>query len=159
MENLKKYMDRIIMGICVILFIFMLIMGSYQIISRYVLKDPSTISEELVTYSFTWMSMFAASYVFGKREHMSMVFFVEKYSRKTQLNLAILSEIVVLLFAFGVLVCGGKAITTLTLTQTSPALRISMGYIYSVLPTCGIIISIYSILNIAGLIKRIKEEA
>lgn len=54
MENLKKYMDKVIMGICVVLFIFMLIMGSYQIISRYILKDPSTISEELVTYSFTW---------------------------------------------------------------------------------------------------------
>lgn len=45
MENLKKYMDKVIMGICVVLFIFMLIMGSYQIISRYILKDPSTISE------------------------------------------------------------------------------------------------------------------
>ena len=32
MENLKKYMDKVIMGICVVLFIFMLIMGSYQII-------------------------------------------------------------------------------------------------------------------------------
>ena len=158
MENIKKYMDKIIMGVCIILFIFMLIMGSYQIISRYVLKDPSTISEELVTYSFTWMSMFAGAYVFGKREHMSMVFFVERYSKKIQLNLAVLSEIVILLFAFGVLVCGVKAITTLTLTQTSPALRVSMGYIYFVLPTCGIIISVYSILNIVELLKKIKEE-
>ena len=66
MENLKKYMDKVIMGICVVLFIFMLIMGSYQIISRYILKDPSTISEELVTYSFTWMSMFAGAYVLEK---------------------------------------------------------------------------------------------
>lgn len=90
---------------------------------------------------------------------MSMVFFVEKYSKKVQLNLAILSEIVILLFSFGVLVCGGKAITELTLTQTSPALRVSMGYIYSVLPTCGVIISIYSIFNIIELLKRIKEEA
>ena len=159
MENLKKYMDKVIMGICVVLFIFMLIMGSYQIISRYILKDPSTISEELVTYSFTWMSMFAGAYVFGKREHMSMVFFVEKYSKKVQLNLAILSEIVILLFSFGVLVCGGKAITTLTMTQISPALRVSMGYVYSVLPTCGVITSIYSILNIVDLLKKVKEEA
>lgn len=159
MNNLRNALDKIIIGIWVILFMFMTVVGTYQITSRYVLKDPSTISEELVTYSFTWMSMFAGAYVFGKREHMSMVFFVEKYSKKVQLNLAILSEIVILLFSFGVLVCGGKAITELTLTQTSPALRVSMGYIYSVLPTCGVIISIYSIFNIIELLKRIKEEA
>ena len=42
------------------------------------------------------------------------------------------------------------------MTQMSPALRVSMGYIYSVLPTCGVIISIYSILNIVDLLKKIK---
>uniref|UniRef100_UPI002602E668 TRAP transporter small permease n=1 Tax=Fusobacterium sp. TaxID=68766 RepID=UPI002602E668 len=121
-------------------------------------KDPSTISEELISYSFAWMSMFAASYVFGKRDHMRMVFFVEKFSKKEQIYIGILSEIVILLFAFGVLVCGGKAITELTMTQISPALRISMGYVYSVLPTCGVITSIYSILNIKDLLNKLKEE-
>ena len=169
MNNLRNALDKIIIGICVILFMFMTVVGTYQITSRYVLKDPSTISEELISYSFAWMSMFAASYVFGKRDHMRMVFFVERYSKKVQLNIAILSraflkliilsEIVVLLFAFGVLVCGGKAITTLTMTQISPALRVSMGYVYSVLPTCGVITSIYSILNIVDLLKKVKEEA
>lgn len=156
MKKIKDYIDKIIIGICVILFVFMLIMGSYQIISRYVLKAPSTISEELVTYSFTWMSMFAASYVFGKREHMNMVFFVERFSKKIQKYLAILSETIIFFFAVGVLLVGGKSIALLTLTQTSPALGISMGYIYSVLPICGVIISIYNIFNIIDLIK--KEE-
>lgn len=159
MNKLRDIFDKVIIGICVILFMFMTVVGTYQITSRYVLKSPCTVSEELISYSFAWMSMFAASYVFGKRDRMRMVFFIERYSKKIQLNVAVLSEIVVLLFAFGVLVCGGKAITTLTMTQMSPALRISMGYIYSVLPTCGVIISIYSILNIIDLLKEIKEEA
>lgn len=158
MEKLREGLDKLILCICVILFMFMTIVGTYQISSRYILKDPSTISEELISYSFAWMSMFAASYVFGKRDHMRMVFFVEKYSKKTQTYIAILSEIVVLLFAFGVLVCGGKAITELTMTQISPALRVSMGYVYSVLPTCGLITSIYSIFNIKDLLSELKEE-
>ncbi|WP_291256035.1 MULTISPECIES: TRAP transporter small permease [unclassified Fusobacterium] len=158
MENLRNGLDKLILFICVVLFMFMTAVGTYQISVRYIFKDPSTISEELISYSFAWMSMFAASYVFGKRDHMRMVFFVEKFNKKTQLYIAILCEIVILLFAFGVLVCGGKAITELTMTQISPALRISMGYVYSVLPTCGIITSIYSILNIRDLFIRLKEE-
>ncbi|WP_300341101.1 TRAP transporter small permease [Fusobacterium sp.] len=158
MENLRNGLDKLILFICVVLFMFMTAVGTYQISVRYIFKDPSTISEELISYSFAWMSMFAASYVFGKRDHMRMVFFVEKFNKKTQLYIAILCEIVILLFAFGVLVCGGKAITELTMTQISPALRISMGYVYSVLPTCGIITSIYSILYIRDLFIRLKEE-
>ena len=92
MNNLRNALDKIIIGICVILFMFMTVVGTYQITSRYVLKDPSTISEELISYSFAWMSMFAASYVFGKRDHMRMVFFVERYSKKVQLNIAILDR-------------------------------------------------------------------
>lgn len=158
MEKLREGLDKLILLICVALFMFMTAVGTYQISARYILKDPSTISEELISYSFAWMSMFAASYVFGKRDHMRMVFFVEKFSKKEQLYIGILSEIVILLFAFGVLVCGGKAITELTMTQISPALRISMGYVYSVLPTCGVITSIYSILNIKDLLNKLKEE-
>lgn len=158
MEKLREGLDKLILFICVVLFMFMTVVGTYQILSRYVLKDPSTISEELISYSFAWMSMFAASYVFGKRDHMRMVFFIEKFNKKTQVLIGILSEIVVFLFAFGVLVCGGKAITSLTMTQISPALRVSMGYVYSVLPTCGFITSLYSIFNIKDLLNKLKEE-
>ncbi|WP_300330051.1 TRAP transporter small permease [Fusobacterium sp.] len=158
MEKLREGLDKLILLICVALFMFMTAVGTYQISARYILKDPSTISEELISYSFAWMSMFAASYVFGKRDHMRMVFFVEKFNKREQIYIGILSEIVILLFAFGVLVCGGKAITELTMTQISPALRISMGYVYSVLPTCGVITSIYSILNIKDLLNKLKEE-
>lgn len=49
-----------------ITFGFMVIIGTYQILVRYIFNNPSTISEELLTYSFTWMSLFAAAYVFGK---------------------------------------------------------------------------------------------
>ncbi len=158
MKKLRDGLDKLILLICVVLFMFMTAVGTYQISARYILKDPSTISEELISYSFAWMSMFAASYIFGKRDHMRMVFFVEKFNKKEQVYIGVLSEVVILLFAFGVLVCGGKAITQLTMTQISPALRVSMGYVYSVLPTCGVITSIYSILNIKDLLNKLKEE-
>lgn len=159
MNKLRCLLDKIIMSICVFLFMLMTVVGTYQIATRYVFKSPSTISEELIAYSFAWMSMFAASYVFGKRDHMAMVFFIERFNKKTQLKIGLLSEVVILLFSVGVLVCGGKAITTLTMTQMSPALRVSMGYVYSVLPVCGVITSIYCILNISDIMNKMKEEA
>lgn len=154
MEGIRKSLDKLILGICVILFMLMTIVGTYQILVRYVFKSPSTISEELISYSFAWMSMFAASYIFGKRDHMRMVFFIEKFSKNAQKTVGIVTEIVILLFALGVLVGGGSYITSLSMTQMTPALKISMGYIYLVIPVCGVITAIYSVLNIIGLMKK-----
>lgn len=135
----------------------MTVVGTYQILVRYVFKSPSTISEELISYSFAWMSMFAASYIFGKRDHMRMVFFIEKFTKNAQRTVAVITELVILLFALGVLVGGGSYITSLSMTQMTPALKISMGYIYLVIPVCGVMTSIYSILNIVDLMKNSKE--
>lgn len=157
MEGIRKGLDKLILFICVVLFMLMTVVGTYQILVRYVFKSPSTISEELISYSFAWMSMFAASYIFGKRDHMRMVFFIEKFTKNAQKTVAVITEIVILLFALGVLVGGGSYITSLSMTQMTPALKISMGYIYLVIPVCGIMTSIYSVLNIVDLMKNSKE--
>ena len=157
MEGIRKGLDKLILFICVVLFMLMTVVGTYQILVRYVFKSPSTISEELISYSFAWMSMFAASYIFGKRDHMRMVFFIEKFTKNAQRTVAVITEVVILLFALGVLVGGGSYITSLSMTQMTPALKISMGYIYLVIPVCGVMTSIYSILNIVDLMKNSKE--
>ena len=58
MEAIRKLLDKCLITFCVFLFMFMTVIGSYQIITRYFFNSPSTISEELVTYSFTWLSIF-----------------------------------------------------------------------------------------------------
>ena len=50
--SIRKWMDKIIMGACIVLFGLMVIVGSYQIITRYFFNKPSTVSEELLTFSF-----------------------------------------------------------------------------------------------------------
>lgn len=158
MGRLRRYIDRIILSLCVFLFSAMTAIGFYQIASRYIFNSPSTKSEELISYMFAWMSLLAAAYIFGKKEHMKMVFFVEKLPIKTQKILQILCEIIILLFAIFVLIKGGISITTLTMTQITPALKIPMGYIYCVIPVSGVIIAIYSVLNVKDILKNMREE-
>ena len=56
----------------------MVVVGTYQISARYFFNRPSTVSEELLTYCFTWMALFASALVFGKRDHMRMGFLADK---------------------------------------------------------------------------------
>lgn len=158
MQTLKKTMDKILEVICIILFMMMTIIGSYQIITRYVFNSPSTVSEELLTFTFAWMAILAAALIFGKKEHMRMDFFASKFTGKSALGLALFSECLVLIFAALVLVYGGINITKLTMTQITASLGVPMSYVYVVLPISGIITVIYSVINIAELTAKLKEN-
>ena len=110
LHTIRKWLDKIVGTICIFLFALMVVVGSYQIITRFIFNNPSTISEELLTYSFTWMSLFAAAYVFGKREHMRMGFLADKLSGKNLTILNVVIEIITIAFALIVMVYGGISI-------------------------------------------------
>lgn len=157
MKTLKENMDKVLSAVCVILFIAMTVIGTYQIVTRYVFNAPSTVSEELLTFTFTWMSLLAAALIFGKKDHMRMDFFASKFTGKSSVILSIFSECLVLLFAALVLVYGGINITKLTTTQITASLGVPMSYVYVVIPISGIITIVYSIINLTELSVQLKE--
>ena len=127
--SIRKWMDKIIMGACIVLFGLMVIVGSYQIITRYFFNKPSTVSEELLTFSFVWMALLASAYVFGIRDHMRMGFLADKIQGKGRIVLDIVIEILILVFALLTLVWGGSAIMQLSMQQMTASLGVPMGYI------------------------------
>lgn len=106
LHTIRKWLDKIVGTICIFLFALMVVVGSYQIITRFIFNNPSTISEELLTYSFAWMAMFATAYVFGKRDHMRMTFVVDKLAPAQRKVLEIVLEVLVIAFAAIVLIYG-----------------------------------------------------
>lgn len=153
MLALRKYMDLVLEIICILIFSLMVIVGTYQIVTRYVFSSPSTISEELLTYAFTWLALFSAALVFGKRDHMRMSYFANKI-RVSKQALGLIGELLVIGFAALVLVYGGISITRLTATQVTASLGVPMSYVYSALPVSGVLIVIYGILNIFDIVKE-----
>ncbi len=149
--KLKEKCLSLLSWICIYIFAFMTFLGFYQIVTRYVFNTPSTISEELLTYSFTWLALFSATRVFGMRDHMRMGYFADKFFKKQSLLLQIFSEALVFIFALVVLVYGGVSISRLTFSQVTASLGISMGTVYLIVPICGILISLFSLINILAL--------
>ncbi len=153
MLRLKSIMTRMLEIICVIMFVFITIVGTYQIVTRYVFNSPSTVSEELLTYSFTWLAVLAAALVFGKREHMRMGFLADKLSPLGLKIVYVVSELLVILFAALVMIYGGISITKLTMTQITASLGLPMSAIYVIIPICGIFTVIFAVINIYEIIK------
>lgn len=160
LHTIRKGMDLVLSFASALIFGAMVIIGTYQIVTRFVFNSPSTVSEELLTYSFTWMALLATAYVFGKRDHMRMGFLADKFSAKVQKALSVGAEVLIMLLAGAVMVYGGFTIVQLTMTQSTASLGIPMGVVYIILPVSGVLIVFYSILNIADLVAgQVPESA
>lgn len=151
LHKIRKGMNTVVSTICIVLFAVMVVVGSYQIITRFIFNSPSTVSEELLTYTFAWMAIFSSAYVFGKRDHMRMTFIADKLPKEQRKILEIVIELLIIAFAVIVLIYGGFTIMGLTMTQKTASLGVMMGVVYAVVPICGILITIYGVLNVIDL--------
>lgn len=147
LHTIRDGLMRILGAAAVFLLGVMTVVGTWQIVSRYVFNSPSTVSEELLTYSFAWMALLSSAYVFGRREHMRMAFLADKASGRGKQYLELASELAAFAFAAVVMTYGGMEITKLTMTQVTASLQIPMGYVYVVLPVAGVLIMFFSIVN------------
>lgn len=154
LKKIRKTINAVLDFFCVLVFLFMVLTGIYQILVRYFFQNPSTVSEELLTYSFVWMALLASARVFGKREHLRMGFWADKLTGSLQKTAQLLGEVLVLGFAVSVQVWGGYRIMQLSMTQITASLGIPMGILYLILPFSGICTAIYSVLNILDLILQ-----
>ena len=127
MLKIKAGIMRVLSIVIIFLFAFMTVIGTYQIVTRYFFNKPSTVSEELLTYSFTWMALLASAYVFGKRDHMRMGFLADKLTGSARKALELCIDALTFALAAVVLVYGGISITRLTMIQTTASLRVPMG--------------------------------
>ena len=141
MHKVKAGIMQVLGFVIIALFAFMTLIGTYQIVTRYFFNRPSTVSEELLTYAFTWMALLASAYVFGKRDHMRMGFLADKLIGAPRKYLEITIDLLTLM------VYGGISITKLTMIQKTASLQVPMAYVYVIVPVTGVLIMIFSLMN------------
>ena len=116
--------------------------------TRFVLQDPSIITQELMRFSLIWLAMIGSAYAFGYDAHLSFGIFKDKVKGKARIWLFTAIDLAVIGFTLFVLVIGGYIIASATMAELSPMLGVPMGYIYSILPISGLFILFYEINNL-----------
>ena len=153
MKALRDLLNRILNVLAGVSFIAMVILTCWQVFTRYVLQNPSSWSEELVSYLFAWASLFGASLITGERGHMNIPILVERMGPGARKALSNFGELVAFAFSAVILVYGGIQITNLAMGQMTSSLGVAVGLFYVVLPVCGVLNMIYTVLNIADISK------
>lgn len=156
MKAIKNILDKITAVSSIVVFIAMVLMVTYQVIARYFFASPSSVTEALTRYSFVWLIIISATYMFGQREHICISVVRDKLPAKAKEVVNILIEVITIIFAGLVMIFGGFTISKMNLLQIDSILNIPTGIIYSIIPICGVIIVFYSIYNI---MLELKKEA
>lgn len=153
MNTIRTALTRVLNLLAGISFLAMVVLTCWQVFTRYVLQNPSSWSEELVSYLFAWASLLGSSLVTGERGHMNIPILVEKCSPALQKLLNILGELVAFAFSAIILVYGGVEITQLAMGQMTSSLGVQVGIFYVVMPLCGVLNMVYTVLNIVDICK------
>ena len=150
MKQIRSQLDKIVELLLVSILSAMVINVLWQIITRYFSASPSSFSDELARYLMIWLGLIGSAYVSGKKEHVSIDYFLKKLNHKKRVLLNRLIDFIILFFAFFVMIIGGGHLVfvTIKLEQLSPSLQIPLGFVYSVIPLSGLIIIFYQISNI-----------
>jgi TRAP-type C4-dicarboxylate transport system permease small subunit len=123
-------------------------------VSRYLVGQSSSFTEEFARFSLIWLTVLGAAYINGQEEgHLSMDFLLNKLPTKKRKGRQKVIQVLMAVFALIVMVIGGGNLvyTTLSLGQTSSALHIPLGYVYAIVPLSGLLIIYFSIYNIKKL--------
>lgn len=153
MKTLRNVLNKILNVLAGVSLLAMVVLTCWQVFTRYILQNPSSWSEELVSYLFAWASLFGASLVTSERGHMNIPIIVERMGEKMQKFFGIVGELIAFAFSAVILVYGGISITKLAMGQMTSALGVAVGVFYIVLPICGVINMIYTVLNIIDIGK------
>lgn len=148
MKKTYSLLNKIIESLLVVIFGLLVIDVVWQVVSRYIVGQSSSFTEEFARFALIWLTVLGAAYINGQEEgHLSMDFLLTKLPAKKKWRRQRIIQIAMALFAFLVMIIGGGNLvyTTLTLGQFSPALNMPLGLVYSIVPVSGVIIIIFSI--------------
>ncbi|VUS42857.1 TRAP transporter small permease [Klebsiella huaxiensis] len=159
MENFRKGLDRLLEIVCCLVLTIMVVVSCWQVISRYLVGRPSTITEELLRFMLVWISMLGMAYVAGKQQHISLTLLIDKVSANVRHWWTIVLQLTFMAFSAWILIIGGLKISAISMLQVSPALGIPMGKVYYALPISGVLIIIYSLMNIFDTLRAIRASS
>ncbi|MCI4670686.1 MAG: TRAP transporter small permease [Bacteroidia bacterium] len=138
---IDKYLGYFLAGLMMLMTVDVL----WGVITRYALGGQADWTEELARYLLIWIGLLGAAYASGQNMHLAIDLLMAKLKPKGQSVLFLSINVLIILFAFFVMVVGGTRLLYITqsLGQLSAALRVPIAAVYAVLPLSGLLVIYY----------------
>lgn len=127
LDQLTRGIRRAEEGIIALLMAETIVVGIMQVAARYVFHSSLPWSEELLRFSFIWMTFLAASVGVAEKAHVSVSVLVDRLPKKAELLVNIIASIISAAFCAAIAYFGyGLLALQAETQQLSPAMEIPM---------------------------------
>lgn len=156
MNKLIKIIDKFLEWFMVTLMVVLVVDVTWQVISRYLLGEASSFSEEVARYLLIWIGLLGSAYAYRRKMHLAFDLLTGKATGKIKYWMELVIHSFIIFFSVIVLMMGGWYLVQLVweLNQLSASLQISLAYVYFALPLSGILTVIYAL----NFIRQIVSE-
>jgi TRAP-type C4-dicarboxylate transport system permease small subunit len=72
MNALRHGLDRLLGGAICLLMAGMVLNVLWQVFTRFVLRHPSSFTEELARYMMIWVGLLGSAYASGRKSHLAL---------------------------------------------------------------------------------------
>jgi TRAP-type C4-dicarboxylate transport system permease small subunit len=121
-----------------------------QIVSR-VLFTAVGWTEEVARFLLVWITFLAGTLAFQRGRHIAVTFAVDALPGRLRQIARIAALLIVLAFMITLIVIGYRYMQVQSF-QKSASLRLSMTYVYAVMPICAAIMAWYALVDIIELL-------
>lgn len=146
MNKINAVIDKVMNAFLAIAMLALLAGGTWQIFTRWILRDPSTFTDEFLRYALIWASMIGSAYCFYKNEHLALDLFSSKAHGIAKIIVNVFIEAAIVFFVVYVFIWGGIKVS-INATNSSSVMHIPFKILYAVLPVSGVLIVITRIIK------------
>ncbi len=154
---MKNKMEKFVEIFIMILLTLMVMFAVWQVVTRYVLNNPSSYTEELLIYMMTWLAMVGGAYAYGKNSHIAITYIYNKCTDKNKATISIIVHTLVLTYSSLVLVYGGASLTLVSASRSTASLGVSFAWVYLSTVVAGIMFDVYALSFIKEAYSELKE--
>jgi TRAP-type C4-dicarboxylate transport system permease small subunit len=154
--KLNRFCDRLnwVVGWIAVMFLVVLVSCCVlQVFTRYVLNNSFSWTEELARFAFIWCSMLGATICTYRSSHAVVTVILNSLPEPIHKVVKLFITLCVTSASY-VLVRYGWTVSVMSAQQRTPALKLSIRYIYLAACTAGVIILIYCV---AQLIEQVRD--
>ena len=155
MKKIEQVLDTVMRFLMAVAMFALLVFGTWQIFTRWVLGSPSTFTDELLRYILIISGMIGSAYCFYRDEHLALTLVTDIAKGPFKVALNVFIEACILFFVIYVFIYGGWKLA-MTATNYSSVMRIPMKVLYLIEPLCGILIVLARLLKYVQLFTEKK---
>jgi len=155
LKKVEKVLDTVMRFLMALAMLTLLVFGTWQIFTRWVLGNPSTFTDELLRYVLIIAGFIGSAYCFYRDEHLALTLITDKAKGPFKIVLDVFIEACILFFVIYVFIFGGFKLAN-TATNVSSVMHIPMKTLYMIEPICGILIVLARILKYVNLAAEKK---